>query len=201
LNPSKDNSLFKDGSGSVSNGAGEHLFVGNNIVEQTRRAVMAFDIADNIPRGSKITSVSLTLYLSRSHLSEQTIGLHRLLNDWGEGTSNAPINEGGGAKSTPGDATWIHRNFDTQSWETPGGDFSPDASASIPVGGNGNYTWGSTSQMVADVQAWLGEPSSNFGWLLKGNESDIQTAKRFDSKDRLSEATRPVLVIVWEPPT
>jgi len=199
LNPSKDNTLYKDDSGSISNGAGEHLFVGNNITEQTRRIVIAFDIAGNIPEGSKITSVSLVMHMSRTVAEEQTIDLHTLLSDWGEGTSDAPENEGRGAESTPGDATWIHRIFDTQNWETPGGDFSATVSASIPVARKvGNYTWGSTSEMVADVQAWLDDPSSNFGWLLKGNEADFQTAKRFDSKERRSEANRPALIIAWE---
>ncbi|MDA0988012.1 MAG: DNRLRE domain-containing protein [Chloroflexi bacterium] len=199
LSPSKDNTLYKDDSGSVSNGAGEHLFVGNNITEQSRRAVIAFDIAGSVPEGSKITGVSLVMNMSRTVTGEQTIDLHRLLADWSEGTSNAAANEGRGADSTTGDATWIHRMYDTDSWETPGGDFSASASAGIPVSGTGNYTWGSTPEMVADVQAWLDDPSSNFGWLLKGNEVDFQTAKRFDSKERISEATRPVLIIVWEP--
>jgi plastocyanin len=201
LNPSKDNTLYKDDSGSISNGAGEHLFVGNNITEQTRRAVIVFDISGSIPEGSKITSVSLVMHMSRSVTDDQTVDLHRLSADWGEGTSDAPENEGRGAESTTGDATWIHRMYDTDEWETPGGDFSATVSASIPVARMiGNYTWGSTSEMVTDVQAWLDDPSSNFGWLLKGNEADFQTAKRFDSKERRSEANRPALIIAWEAP-
>ena len=36
--------------------------------------------------------------------------------------------------------------------------------------------------MVADVQSWLDNPATNFGWLVLGDESDILTAKRFDTQ-------------------
>ena len=38
------------------------------------------------------------------------------------------------------------------------------------VGAIGQYTW-SSAQMVADVQGWLDNPASNFGWLMLGDES------------------------------
>src|SRR5438105_5696276 len=46
--------------------------------------------------------------------------------------------------------------------------------------------------MVADVQLWLDNPASNFGWLVLGDESDIATAKRFDTRE---SASPPVLTI------
>ena len=49
--------------------------------------------------------------------------------------------------------------------------------------------------MLADVQGWLDDPSTNFGWLLLGNESGTRTTKRFDSKDNPTEANRPALTI------
>jgi hypothetical protein len=91
----------------------------------------------------------------------------------------------------------VYQIFDTQEWETSCGDFSAGASASIPVGDISHFTWKSTPEMVANVQAWLDDPSSIFGWLFMDDESFFQMTKRFDHKDRRSEATRPALMIAW----
>ena len=50
--------------------------------------------------------------------------------------------------------------------------------------------------MVADVQSWLDNPASNFGWLVLGDESTIATAKRFDTRE---SASPPVLTIQYIP--
>ena len=198
LAPSKDNTLYEDAAGSISNGAGLYLFVGNNNRGMTRRALITFDVAGAISAGSTITGVSLTLNVSRTQAGAELVELHRLLADWGEGSSQGTGNEGGGGQAAPGDATWVHRFSADQTWQTPGGDFSLPASASISVGPGGLHIW-SSAQMVADVQGWLDDPSSNFGWILLGAEAGTQTAKRFDSKDNPSTATRPVLTVDFTP--
>lgn len=48
--------------------------------------------------------------------------------------------------------------------------------------------------MIADVQAWLDNPASNFGWLVLGDETGIATAKRFDTRE---SASPPVLTIAY----
>ena len=139
---------------------------------ELRRGVLAFDIAGHVPAGSTITAVSLSMNMSMTPLeTARTVELHKLLADWGEGTSHAPVEEGDGAPATPNDATWRHRFFDTIFWTNEGGDFSATVSASQSVGGIGQYTW-SSAQMVADVQSWLDNPGSNFGWLVLGDETD-----------------------------
>jgi len=200
LSPSKDNTLYEDATGFFSNGSGSHIFAGNNNGGRARRAVIAFDVANQVPAGSTIQEVTLTLRMSRTRTGPETIRLHRLQADWGEGTSNASANEGSGAVSTSEDATWVHRFFNSDSWNNPGGDFSSASSASTSVGGSGSYTWGSTSQLVADVQGWLNDPSINFGWVVIGNEARSQTAKRFDSRENGTSANRPVLTVTYTPP-
>ncbi len=125
--------------------------------------------------------------------SARIIELHKLLADWGEGTSQATGEEGQGAPATPNDATWRHRFFDTIFWTNEGGDFSAVVSASQSVGPVGQYTW-SSAQIVADVQSWLENPASNFGWLVLGDESTILTSKRFDTRET---ANPPVLTIQY----
>jgi hypothetical protein len=138
----------------------------------------------------------LSLNMSRTPTgTARTVELHKLLADWGEGTSVAPGEEGEGAPATTNDATWRHRFFDTIFWTAEGGDFSATVSASQSVGAVGMYTW-SSSQMVADVQSWLNDPATNFGWLVLGDESEIATAKRFDTRE---SASPPVLTIQFRP--
>ena len=200
ISVTKDNTLYENETGSSSNGAGEHFFAGKTNSGFIRRALLAFDIAGNIPEGATIDSVTLKLTMSRTQAGPETVSLHRILADWGEGTSDAPGEEGNGADSTPDDATWIHTFFDTSFWTNVGGDFLDTISGSQTVEDTGLYTWGSTEQMVEIVQAWLDSPSENFGWILVGNEAADKTAKRFDSRENSVETNRPALVVSYTMP-
>jgi hypothetical protein len=200
LNPVKDNTLYETLNGSTSNGVGDFLFigrVGSNGGGAIRRALIKFDIASSVPAGATITSANLTMHMSKTNSGSFSAKLHRVTSDWGEGTSNANTNEGSGASSSTNDATWIHRFFNTSLWNTPGGDFSSTISASLSVNSVGSYSWGSNSQMVSDVQNWLNNPITNFGWIVIGDESSEGTAKRFDSRQNSTNANRPALTITY----
>jgi hypothetical protein len=198
INPVKDNTLYEfvPAVGDRSNALGLHFFTGETGMGELRRGVLAFDIAGNIPAGAAILRVTLSLNMSMTPSgTPRTTELHKLLADWGEATSQASGGEGEGAPATTNDATWRHRFFDTIFWTTEGGDFSATVSATQSVGTVGMYTW-SSSQMVADVQSWLNDPATNFGWLVLGDESEIATAKRFDTRE---SASPPVLTIQYRP--
>ncbi len=153
ITPSKDNTLYEydPADGDTSNALGFHLFAGKTAMGELRRGVLAFNIAASIPTGSTITGVTLSMNMSRTPISvAYPVELHKLLVDWGEGTSQASGEEGDGAPATPNDATWRHRFFDTIFWAAQGGDFSATVSASQSVSVVGLYTW-SSPQMVADV--------------------------------------------------
>ena len=95
--PLKDNTLYEDPAGALSNGRGQNFFSGANGAGLRHRGIIAFDIAANIPEGSTINSANLTLHMSRTIGDPVTISLHRCLAHWGEGNSIAPGNEGRGA--------------------------------------------------------------------------------------------------------
>ncbi len=199
----KDNTLYSTSTN--SNGAGTGIFcgrTGNNGGPTTMRSVMAFDVAGAVPAGSTVTSATLTLTLvawSPSNMATQTHTLHRLLADWGEGTSTGDT--GIGAPATVGDATWLHTFYATDFWAAAGGDFQAVASASATiVSVPSSFTWGTTARMVDDVQCWLDEPGCNAGWLLMGNEIDLHTAKRFASREWFDPGERPQLTIEFTPP-
>jgi len=192
-----DNTLYETANGEVSGGASTTFFVGRvgvNGEGKLRRGVIKFDLSA-LPTHAVVESVSLKLHCSAAGLSTPfTISLKRMLKSWGEGVSFAF--GGGGASSTPGDATWLHRFYPNTLWSSPGGDFSPTVSASTNVGSSGFYTWATTPTAVADVQGWVNVPVSNFGWMVQGNEITLQSAKRFDSHES-ALSTRPQLTVVY----
>jgi hypothetical protein len=181
INPLKDNTIFSE-SDTLSNGEGQHLFVGRTLGGALRRALVAFDVAGSVPAGSQIDSVALTLDMNKTISAAFAATLHRVTMDWGEGASDAVGEEGRGAPAQPGDATWKHAEFMTITWSALGGDFVVVASDSISVDGVGAYTWAAPA-LVADVQMWLDTPGTNFGWIVIGNESVTATAKRFYSSE------------------
>jgi len=198
LDARKDNTLYEDAIGSLSDGAGQQFFAGktgNNAQQKIRRGLIAFDIAGAIPATAIIDSVRLRLSMTRTTSGPELVQLHRARADWGEGTSSTST--GSGAPATPGDATWIHNFFNTSLWAKPGGDFAAAASGSQTVSSIGVYFWNSTPQMVADVQMWLNTPASNFGWVVLGNENSSQTAKRFGTRENANPADRPALIVFY----
>ena len=83
----------------------------------------------------------------------------------------------------------------------PGGDFEPTPSAATTVSDIGDYEW-SGAALAGDVRYWLEHQDSNFGWILIGDESAANTARRFDSLESPTEANRPTLtVFTTEVPT
>ena len=220
LQPVKDNTLYEPIAPSfqdMSDGAGATMFAGKvkdadadpgpGTRPAVRRAVLAFDIAGNIPAGSTIDSVQLTLYVDKvAQTAAFNVTLHRLLANWGEGTSNTGNSkQGQGELPTTGDATWHHTFYPDQYWSLPGGDFSLTTSGVKSVGNVGFYTWGSTSGMVADVQSWLGTPAQSFGWIILSDETTTQTTKRFATRESTGQTSgvswKPKLVVIYTPPT
>jgi PKD repeat protein len=200
LEAAHDATLY-EGDGSLANGSGSYIFAGrtesnNGAVE--RRALLAFDIADAIPAGSTITEVSLELNMSRTISGAQSVDLRRVLESWSEGPSDATGQEGGGAAAEAGDATWVHRVFPDSDWATVGGSFTPAASGSLQIGGNGEYTFSSTPQMVTDVQEWLDDPSNNHGWALVIPSPGTGSAKRFNSRENSDTTSRPKLTVTYQ---
>ncbi len=202
LQPAKDNTLYESPNGSRSNGAGEHVFAGRNSqpANSRRRAVISFDISGNVPAGSVIEGVTLTMQASQTASASANIAVHRLTAAWGEGPSDAGSPGGGGAPAMTGDATWMHTFFDSDFWATAGGDFNATPSGSTLVAGTGSHSWSSTQSMVADVQTWLDTAAGNFGWVLIGDETAGGSAVRFFSRESGMPGNRPTLTVEFTPP-
>ena len=215
----RDTPIFGPDNGSAgvdftthSNGAGYTLFAGTNGTGSTRRSLLQFDFS-TLPPGAVVTSATLNLTLDREpNANNQSMSLHRVTTAWTTGTSNSDTagTPGQGAPATTNDATWIFCSYPTLLWQNPGGDFLADTIASAwvgPLGPNSTpltYSW-SSQGMVDSINAWIQDPTTNFGWILIGNESQTQSVKRFISAEAVASDGSPMdasllpnLVITYE---
>ena len=164
-----DNTIFESNPLFNSNGSGALMYVGNDLSGYATRALMKFDVAGSLPAGVTVVSARLRLTMDWSYnlysTGQETLELHRLLNDWGEGDSNNGLqsNQPGGeegAIAQSGDATWLIRMYSNPFnspgppfWTNPGGDFATAVSTGASViPWPDLYNWDSTPQLVADVQ-------------------------------------------------
>lgn len=202
LQPAADTTLFENfpnnnfGSSDLASGT-----VGGNAGKLRTRALVRFELSGKVPMNATITSVDLTFRVTRVPPSPvpSTFGVHRIAGSWGEGNQTGKI----GGQAATGDATWNARFFPGTSWTAPGAAASSDyvtkSSATRLVAGLGNYTFASTADLVADVQAWLTSPADNFGWIvISQSESTAFTARRFASREDPNNA--PTLVINFTAP-
>lgn len=195
----RDNTLFEDAEGDTSNGSGPNVFCGRNTQGRIRRALVMFDVSA-LPASTVIDSVQLELHMATSSDSDpRVIALHRVIAAWGEGAS---ISLGGqGAPAQPGDATWLHSSYPNSYWSNPGGDFvGTPSDTAIVSQSEADYLWRSEA-LADDVRGWITQTISNSGWILIGDESVPNTARRFDSRESSTPSFRPRLVIHYSVPT
>jgi hypothetical protein len=203
ISADKDNTIYSQYSGN-SNGSGQYFFVGRNSSNNSnsvQRALLHFNLS-GIPAGAVITSATVTLYVGKSAAAATGIELRKLSADWGEGTSDAAGSEGPGTAATTNDATWSQRFFPSTAWSTPGGDFSSTVSASVAsISANISSPTQITlsgSNVVSDVQQWVTNSTTNFGWLIKATDENVDpSVKRFISRNNSTTTQRPSLSITY----
>jgi hypothetical protein len=180
-------------------GAQVHMNAGTTQNGPRTRGLLAFDVAEAIPSGSIINSVTLTLEVVGQPVdgdAPSNFGLHRMLLGWGEGTGSGepPFL---GRLALPGEATWRQRFAGLAEWAAPGGlagvDFAAQFSSDTFIYGVNfsPYVFDTTERLAEDVQLWLDQPRQNFGWmLLTQSEEEIFSARRFASREDPFRAPR-----------
>ncbi|MSR40335.1 MAG: DNRLRE domain-containing protein [Phycisphaerales bacterium] len=166
-----------------ANGSGQYLFAGRTNQGLTRRALLRFDLAA-LPEGALLLSARVNMNVAQGNGGVRPMSLHRGTAQWTTGASDPAGTESVGVAAMLGDCTWQWASSNGAlggtAWSQSGGSFESIASAtaSTTVLGMQHLT---SESLRADVEAWLANPTENFGWLLLGDESAIGTARRLDS--------------------
>lgn len=183
------------------------------------RGLIKFDVAGNVPTGSRIMNVDLVLDVVLVPIdnpnSSTSYGVYRMFRDWGEGRQTNRVTPpqfspfGLGFAAATNEATWMHRfAHTTNTWATPGGgagiDYATNVSAARVILGPAfaPFYVNSTSNLVADVQFWLDHPDQNFGWMVKPiDETEGWTARRFMARESLGNLYPAISVDFVPPPS
>jgi hypothetical protein len=211
----KDAAIFNNQSGNAVNGnygAGGSELLQVGFASPTgiyARSLIQFDLS-SIPSNAVIESASLQFTTASSGTFTPEIRIQRLLQNWTEGTTsfctyNASCNTQGVAITNGGsDVTWNERSYssaNTNLWTTAGGTFSSETSAlSIDVGNT--VLQYASSGLKTDVQGWVNNGSTNFGWILRTDFiTNTSAMRRFRSREGAIAAgdasTAPKLVVVY----
>lgn len=201
-----DTSLYQDNPD--GNLGATTLLSGMNQKNSRSRALFSFDLS-SIPSDAIVTEANVTLAVTKKPDIDQhggpipsDFGLYRMLVSWGEGSGSAVT----GSPAKFGNATWSKRSYPLVEWDFPGGsagvDYVDSSSSSTLVDDLGIYVFQNTQALVDDVNAWLSDPGTNFGFMMiSSNEFTPGTARRFASKEQASaEFPAPTLSITYTVP-
>jgi hypothetical protein len=164
--------------------------LGSRAQFEVRRALLRFDLSQ-IPAGAVVSSATLkiTVVMVPMTPNNSTFDIKLVLQSW-----------------TESGVSWNSRSGAGTPWQVPGatgsGDSASTPSSFVAVGSANftDYTFSSMAGLVADVQGWINDSSSNFGWLLMSeDEVTPQTARRFGARE--DPAHPPVLTINYSLPS
>jgi len=148
----------------------------------------------SIPAGAVVTSAAMYLTMEKSFSTQaNTLSVHRLLKDWGEGTKN-------GTAAGTGECNWTYAKSTSSAWGTAGAKGAADrvSTASFSLGILNNALGVKEfPQLEADVQAWVDGTAPNYGWGLYGSASEIAV---FASDDNATPSYRPYLLVEYSLP-
>ncbi len=168
-------------------GAHTHFAAGTTEVGKRSRGLVRFDLSGQLPEGATVQAASVILTVTRTPALGgvgSTFGLHRVLSQWGEGTKTGNL----GAAAEDGELTWNQRLSGGEAWTSPGGtapgDFLVSPSGFAAVAEKGAYTLGPSASLLEDVRFWIGNPDSNFGWMVISQSEDVSgTARGFGTRE------------------
>lgn len=147
------------------------------------RALFKFSLT-NIPANAVITAASLKLVVIKTSRPAASFDLNRLLKDWDETQ-----------------ATWVARLTSTP-WVAGGGlagnDYASSPTATAVLGASGTASAFSSTEMVSDLQMWLNNPGTNFGWILLAAGEPVATGKQIASRE--DAVNTPILTVEYTAP-
>ena len=177
-------------------GGASSLPIGRASAGAVGRGLYKFAVT-NIPIGATIRSATLELEVVSNNLEEdRSFSVYRVQTGWGEGNKF-------GESATAGEATWNARLFPDLLWSAPGGasgvDYASTASASEELSGVGRYLFMSDT-LVSDVQRWLDNPGTNFGWLVRIDSESINGTQLMFASREDTEGAAATLRVEYDLP-
>ena len=189
-----------DDAATTNFGTSIEMLIGDNSgsLNIAARIIIKFDVS-SISASDTVTSAILSLFEFNAQVSDSITwdtNLNRLLRDWVEG-----------------EATWniwsTGNNWTTAGAGSDGNDRSATISATVNLDGTSAdafVAWGSTAQLVSDVQNFVDGGLSNYGWLLNAPDAEHRggapfALNKFRSSDYTTAADRPKLVIIHSAPS
>ena len=132
--------------------------------------------ANQLPPGSTINSVTLTVYMTATPtFTNPTFSLYRMSAAWTDTSTYSSMGSG-----------------------IDGSEYVFVADQTITDSGVKSYTFASNARMIASVQAWMNNPSSNQGWYLFCDDNSSKAS--FASAENGTVANRPTLTIDYTAP-
>jgi hypothetical protein len=200
LNPVADTAL-RSSTPNNNFGAAVDLPVGVAISGSPRNRVLLKFNLEELSEDAIILSATLRLVVVQTGTAPANFGLHRALQDWGEGTKTPIIN---GGPATADEATWNARLHPSTLWGSGGGqagtDYIETPSALGSLAGSGSAGEFTSEQLGADLQTWVINPEANFGWFLIAANEPSSTGKRIGSRENTNAEARPLLTIEYTTP-
>ncbi len=153
-----------------------------------RAGLIRFELADHVPQGSTVTAATLELYTAnRNRVLSEPIGAYRVLCRWVET-----------------EATW-NRPMLGQWWGEAGCNSSADRELepvdTLTVSNVGEWY---RFNVTGLVQAWVNDPASNLGLLIKGIDRCLPIEYMFYTSESGMRGYRPILRVEYgagAPPT
>ncbi|RLS65472.1 MAG: hypothetical protein DWH96_00190 [Planctomycetota bacterium] len=183
----------------AANGSGQYVLAGRTNQGYTRRSILRFDLSD-LPEGAVLLSARVSLVVLQGNGGVRPMSLHAATQQWTTGASDPSGTESVGVAALLSDCTWNWSSSDGAlagtAWNKAGGSFASIASATSSTTVTGLQNWESAA-LAADAQAWLTNPTENFGWFLLGDESTVGTARRLDSANAAAGGYLPTLELEY----
>ena len=164
-------------------GAATTLLAGEDGTGGAAQLLIKFDNlvgsgTNQIPAGSTITGVTLTMQITtQATFTNPSFDFHRMLTTWTGASTWGSM--GGGVSAGSG--------------------YSNTVDGTITESGTGSFSITNNANMIASVQAWVNNPSSNYGWWTSNGGYSSRIA--FASAENGTVASRPKLVVTYTPPT
>jgi hypothetical protein len=161
-------------SAAPGNNLGRNTFVPigtSRTANNTGRGLIRFDLSA-IPPNATINSATLTMVVTMDYAGSSTVSVQRMLKSWVEGTGSgfvSGMSQSFGRPALSGEPTWNRRASPSTLWGASGGlagtDFvtAPTATAG-PASSKLTF---SSAGLAADVQLFVSNAATNFGWLFK----------------------------------